>query len=397
MEKKMVYFNATKKIETITIHYNDKLDGTFVEDVCNYIKDISKKMKKINLKEPREHEEITVFVYPSVKLFNQVFSGVIEKRYYNKKRSLEDFYVVEDEDGNIHIASPRGKSQEKVEALKRILVMKVLGEYMDEKDKQMAEKMLKASMLKEKENEKEDEEQEEIEEDVEEENFEEQEEIEEEEIDELVEAENELAEIDEQEGLEESEDELQKEDEIEQEETVGKQDDEGIPSKTIEARQWLSIGWMGFLKGKLSDEKRARYFAENISKSGVKKLGKLSDSKWYSKYNYSKEYAMAIVEYIVATYGVKKFIKFYEEPTDYKHIFGTTKLRFEQEAKAYIYSRYSASKMKEKIEEKEDYEVTEVAISNGGRVEMNSLENNEPKKEETKIIGETFLGLDNKI
>lgn len=392
MAKKMVYFNATKKLETITIHYNDKLDGAFVDDVYNCIKDISKNMKKINLEETKseEYDEVTVFVYPSVKLFNQVFNGVIEKRYYNRKRSLEDFYIVQDEEGNIHIASPRGKSQEKVEALKRILVMKVLGEYMDEKDKQMAEKMLKASMLKEKEKDDEEKELEEQDEENIEEDLEEKEELTEEELDELVETENELEDIDEQEDLNEEEEKIEQKEETEQ------LADEAIPDKVREARQWLSVGWMEFLKGKLSNEETAKYFAEHISKNGVKKLGKLKDNNWFGKYEYSKEYAMAIVEYIVATYGVRKFIKFYQDPTDYKHIFGTTKMRFEQDAKAYIYSRYSASKMKEKIEEKEDYEVTEVTISNGGRVEMNSLENNEPKKE-TKIIEETFLGLDNKI
>ena len=111
-----------------------------------------------------DNEAIKVFVYPSIKMFNQVFCEVIEKRYYNRRRSLEDFYVVQDSEGNIHIASPRGKSTEKVEALKKILVLKVLGEYMDEKDKQMADKMLKASMMKKKEKEEEDKEQEQSEE-----------------------------------------------------------------------------------------------------------------------------------------------------------------------------------------------------------------------------------------
>ena len=35
-------------------------------------------------------------------------------------------------------------------------------------------------------------------------------------------------------------------------------------------------------------------------------------------------------------------------------------------------------------------------LSNGGRVEINLLENNDPANE-TQIVEETFLGLDNKI
>ena len=68
----MVYFNASKQIETITIHYNNKLDGAFVEDVCNYIKEVSKKMSKVNLKNPKDFECIQVFVYPDAKMFNKV-------------------------------------------------------------------------------------------------------------------------------------------------------------------------------------------------------------------------------------------------------------------------------------------------------------------------------------
>lgn len=402
MAKQMVYFNATKQIETVTIHYNEKLDGAFVEDVCNYIKEIAKKMTKINLKEPRDYETIKVFVYPSIKMFNQIFGGVIEKRYYSRKRSLEDFYVVQDSEGNIHIASPRGKSQEKVEALKKILVMKVLGEYMEEEDKQMADKMLRASMMKkkeqeEKEKEEENKEQEEIEEqdeeleevDEQEEEIEELDELEEQELDEeeleeIIETENELAKIDEQEEIE-----AQNEEEKEIEEQGGE-----IPTKVVEAREWLSVGWMDYLSGRLTKEKHIKYFAEHISKNGVKKLGKLKDSDWYERYNYSREYAAAIVDYIIVTYGAKRLVEFYENPTDYKHVFGTTKLRFEQAAKTYIYSKYGPSRMKEEIEERGVEEVTQISLDNNGGASITSVgEDLEQGEVETSFI----LSIDDKI
>jgi len=394
MAKQMVYFNATKQIETVTIHYNQKIDGTFVEDVCKYIKEISKKMTKINLKQPREYESIKVFVYPSVKMFNQIFGGVIEKRYYNRRRSLEDFYVVQDSEGNIHIASPRGKSQEKVEALKKILVMKVLGEYMDEKDKQMADKMLKASMMKKQKDEEEKEkeqEQEEIEEEIDEEEQEldeedieeleeEEQELDEEELEQLIETENQLAEIEEKDVDEKEE---------QEEEQVGE-----IPTKVVEAREWLSVGWMDYLSGRLSKEKYVKYFADHISKNGVKKLGKLKDSDWYERYNYSREYAAAIVDYVIATYGTKKLVEFYENPTDYKHVFGTTKLRFEQEAKAYIYSKYGPARMQEEIEERDVDEVMHVSLDNNGGAAITTVgEDEEERTVETSFI----LSLDDKI
>ena len=62
MAKQIIYFNATKQIETITIHYNNKLDGAFVDDVALNVKEIAKKMKGVDLKTPREYEQIKVFV-----------------------------------------------------------------------------------------------------------------------------------------------------------------------------------------------------------------------------------------------------------------------------------------------------------------------------------------------
>ena len=393
MAKQMVYFNAIKQIETITIHYNSKLDGTFVEDVASYIKEIAKKMTRINLKNPRDYYVINVYVYPSVKVFNQIFNGVIEKRYYNRRRSLEDFYVVQDGEGNIHIASPRGMTQEKREALKRILVMKVLGEYMDEKDKQMADKMLRASMLKKKQEEEEknkeeqelNEDEEELEEELEDELEEEledeelEDELEDEELEELINAENEMEDIDD------------KEEELEED----KEQDGEIPGNILEARNWLSLGWMGYLRGRLNDERYVKYFADHISKNGVKKLSKLTTSG--VAYNYSQEFATAIVEYIIVTYGVEKFTEFYEDPTDYKYVFGTTKLRFEQEVKAYIYSKYGPDKMKEEIEQREIDDITQIRLNNAGGAEITSIkEEAKERKVETEFMS-GILGLENKL
>lgn len=371
-QKQMVYFNAIRKIETITIKYNDKLDGAFVDDVCTYIKEVSSKMSRVDLKNPREYYEITVFVYPSVKMFNEVFNGVIEKRYYQRRRSLEDLYVVKDGEGNIHIASPRGRGTAQSETFKRILVMNVLGEYMTEEDKNTANKMLRASMMKKKEeNEQEEvepvpeeeiEDTEEIAEEIED------EEVSEEEMDELIMLEDEMADIDEAEGT------LDEDDGDEEVHEVS--EDDMVPHNVVEARQWLSLGWMGHLSGRLNSEKEVKYFAEHISKNGVKKLGKLKDTGWYEKYNYSQEYSIAIVEYVVETYGAKKFRAFYENPSDYEGVFGVNKHTFEARVKAYIYGKFGPSRMKEEIEEKKDEElsVTEIRLRKDGKASITELQ-----------------------
>lgn len=352
MAKEMVYFNATKQIETITIHYNSKLDGGFVDEVATSVKEIAKKMSRVNLKNPREFEAIQVFVYPSSKLFYKVFAGEIEKRFYSRRRSLEDLYVVQDAEGNIHIVSPRGMPIEKREAFKKILVMKILGEYMDEKEKQSAQRLLKESM-KPKEEEVEEQEQEEaqredkdLEVQDEEELEQEEQELDEEELEEIIETELILEQIDEQEQEQEG---SQCEDEEERKEI-----------KPSEAQEWLSIGWLAYVRGKLKKEKDIKRFAENISKKGVKKLGQLSSSKLFESYNYSEEYACALVEYIVETYGMEKFTEFYKNPKDIEGVFGIPKFVFNNNVKAFVYRRYTDKQMLMAMDEKGVEEITEV-------------------------------------
>ncbi len=372
MAKEMVYFNATKQIETITVHYNEKLDGSFVDDVSRNIKEIAKKMSKVDLKNPKEFEAIQVFVYPSKQLFYKVFAGEIEKRFYSRRRSLEDLYVVRDSEGHIHIVSPRGMNMEKRDAFKKILVMKVLGEYMDEKQKQSAERLLKEAMKPKQKKEEEqeiEEEQEELEEEIEEieeledeelealeeelEAEQEEEELSEEELDEIIETEQAIEQIDDE----------QLEDEPKQDKEDEKAKKE---SSNDEPRQWLNIGWLAYVRGRLKKEKDVKRFADNISKKGVKKLSKLSKTKLFEDYNYSEEYACAMVEYVVETYGMKKFTEFYENPKDIKGVFGISKFVFESQMKAFIYSRYTYKEMKMEMDQKDVKEITEIHFASGG-------------------------------
>ena len=361
MAKEMVYFNATKQIETITIHYNSKLDGGFVDDVASSVKEIAKKMSKVNLKSPREFDAIQVFVYPSSKLFYKVFAGEIEKRFYSRRRSLEDLYVVQDAEGNIHIVSPRGMAIEKREAFKKILVMKILGEYMEEKEKQSAERLLREAMKpkeeqKEEIDEQEVEQEEEIELDDEQEELEQEEELDEEELEEIIETELILEQIDEE--------------ELDEEEEQVEDSEDKKESKPSEAQEWLSIGWLAYVKGKLKKEKDIKRFAENISKKGVKKLGQLSNSKLFESYNYSEEYACALVEYIVETYGMEKFTEFYKDPKDIEGVFGIPKFVFNNNVKAFVYRRYTDKQMLMAMDEKGVGEITEVHFTKNGGVDI---------------------------
>lgn len=371
MAKEIVYFNATKQIETITIHYNSKLDGTFVDDVSRHIKDIAKKMGRVDLKNPKEFYSIQVFVYPSKKLFYKVFAGEIEKRFYSRRRSLEDLYVVRDSDGNIHIVSPRGMGTEKVEAFKKILVMKVLGEYMEDKEKQSAERLLKAAMQPKEEEKEEKEEIEETEEELEQQDLElEEEELESDELEEIEELdEEELEEIIETELIIEQIDESEQAqaEELESKDEASKEKKENTKD---EAKEWLNVGWLAYVRGRLKKEKDIKRFANNISKNGVRKLGQLSNTRIFENYNYSQEYACALVEYIVETYGMKKFVEFYENPKDIQGVFGVSKFVFNNDVKAFVYRKYTDKEMKMEMDEKGVNEITEIHFAKGGGVDI---------------------------
>lgn len=386
MAKEIVYFNATKQIETITIHYNKKLDGGFVDEVSQHIKEIAKKMSKVDLKNPKEFYTIQVFVYPSKQLFFKVFAGEIEKRFYSRKRSHEDLYVVRDSDGNIHIVSPRGMGVEKAESFKKILVIKVLGEYMDDKQKQSAERLLKEAMEPKKQDQEEEViEEEEIVEDVPEqeelalddndqeleedvlgelqaEDLEEDE-LSDEALEDIIQAEVAIENIDEVQAKEKAE--TTKSD-IEEE----KEEQQDKEKTKDDAKVWLNVGWLAYLSGKLKKKKDIERFAAHVSKNGVKKLNQLSSNKLFENYNYSKEYACALVAYIVETYGTKKFVQFYENPKDIEGVFGVPKRVFNSGVKAFIYRQYTDKQMKMDMDEKGLDEITEVHFVKGGGAEI---------------------------
>jgi len=200
----------------------------------------------------------------------------------------------------------------------------------------------------------------------------EEEELDEEQVDEIIQTEHEMEEIDE-----------------EQAQTDTKQEEQDKKkTNRSEAQLWLSAGWFAYIRGKLKKEKDIKRFAENISKNGIKKLGQLSQGKWYESYNYSEEYACAWVECIISTYGMKKFVEYYENPKDIMRIFGVPKFIFESQLKAYIKEKYKDNekalnvaqdiKLEDIVEpkqeiEKEDapiFEITALHFAKNGGVDI---------------------------
>lgn len=341
MAKEVVYFNATKIAGAVTFHYNKKLDGAFVDSVSLHFKEIAKKMS-INVNNPKEYDSIKVFIYPSLKLFNSVFGKEIEKRYYKGKHNLEDMYIVQDSEGNIHIVSPRGKGADRFEALMKILVMRVLSEYVSEKKKQDIKSIVTrvVEKKKEKEEQREEETPEEDKEQIEE-DFE-QEELTEEEFNDIIQVQETIEEI---------------------KEDVSKKEEKN------DTRTWLEIGWLGYVSGRLKKQKDIEFFGQHIAKKGVSKISGLKDSKLFENYDYAKEYACATVEYIVETYGKEKFLELMENPKEIKKIFGIPKRKFDSDVKAYIYRRYST---KQKIEEIKKIGIKEVELA--GTLELSNQE-----------------------
>lgn len=339
-------FSAIKQIETVIIHYNEKLDGAFVKQLEEYIVRVAKKIKKVDLKNPNENGNVHVYIYPSIKLFNEIFGAAIEKRYYNRHRTMEDLYIVRDDNGNIHMASPRGKSTEKTDMLTKILVVKILGEYMDEKEKTKLNMVTREAFkekVREEQKKKEEKEKEKEQEEEEEKEEEEQEEVEEEEI--------------EDEEMGEMTDTQEKIEEI-------------IEEKELPV--WIIIGWQGYIKGKLKKDSDIEKFSKYVNRRGYVKGTKVEKTV-------DEEFAIGQVNYIIDTYGFNIYRKIIEAPEEIYKIMHTTKFKFDREVKAYIYSKYVLGEMKLEMDEKtnkgeiEDITILEITSSNS----CNIIEGNE--------------------
>lgn len=349
---KMKMFTATKQIESITIHYNEKLDGGFVRQLEEYIVRVAKKMKGVDLKSPKEVKMVNVFIHPDPKMFNRMFNSAIEKRYYNGHRGMEDMYIIRDEEGNIHMASPRGKSATKVDTLSKILVVKILGEYMEESQKQKIqtvtrevyrEKEIKVKREKEQ-KEKEEHEKKEAEEKEREEEEEKQRLEEEEKEKERLEEEARFeAELEEERLRQEEEEKQREQEELDNMITTQKDIEEVIAEEEKELPLWIVFGWQGYVKGKLKTVSSIEKFSKYMNRKGYVKAKNVTEEA-------DQEYAVIQVKYIIETYGFKKFKEVLRNPDNIYEILHTSKYNFERAVKAYTFKNYSEGEMKLEID-----------------------------------------------
>lgn len=373
---KMKLFTATKQIESITIHYNEKLDGGFVRQLEEYIVRVAKKLSGVNLKAPKEVNKVNVFIHPDPRLFNRMFNSAIEKRYYNGHRGMEDMYIIRTDDGNIHMASPRGKSATKVDTLSKLLVVKILGEYMEENQKQKIqtvtrevyrEKEVKAKKEQEQ-KEKEEREKKEAEEKEREEEEERQRLEEEEKEKERLEEEARLEAELEEERLRQEEEEAEKE-RLEQEERERQEQEElynlidtqqGIEKIVAEEEKelplWIIFGWQGYVKGKLNTKSKIEKFSEYMNRKGYVKPKNVTEES-------EQEYAIAQVEYIIEEYGFKKFKEILLDPDRMYEILHVKKHEFEKAVKIYTMQKYNLKPETEfKLEDARVCDIGEMTI-----------------------------------
>ena len=369
---KMKIFTATKQIESITIHYNERLDGSFVRQLEEYIVRVAKKISGVDLKSPKEVKTVNVFIYPDSRMFNRIFNSAIEKRWNNGHRGMEDMYIVRDDEGNIHMASPRGKSTTKVDALSKILVVKILGEYMDENKKHeiqnvtravYKDKEAKLEKAKKEAEEKEKEEAEEREREEEEERQRAEEEEREKEEREQEEARLE-AEL-EDERLRQEEEERQR---AEEEKPELLEVEKEILQEEKELPTWLVIGWQGYFSGQLKKVSDKDNFAKYMEWRGYIKPSKVTESV-------DQEFAVAQVEYIIETYGMENFKKILANPDEMYKTLNVSKFNFDRAVKTHIFKNYNEPEKKIEIDKyqtqkelrkEQGFEVTVITTDNDG-------------------------------
>lgn len=383
MAKQIQYFNATKKIGNVIFNYNNKFDENFVNSIIKYVNEsilmFKNKKIKINLNELKNGEMLKIYIYPTVKLFNQTFYSEIDRRFHSGKKTIGEIYIVQTSDNNIHVAVPRGRSSEFIETLKGAVVSQILAEYTSEKDKLVVNRVIKETIKeinikKKEEQEKSKDLEEEKEEQEPEEPEEELEEIEskEEEPEKLSESEMEDIYLVETKMIEEQK---------KAEESIKKQEQEQIKEKTnkkekvnAQSKQWLLLGWIMYRTNKLKEGNNLDKFSIYIKKKGLTKFSKLRNSKLFEASKYEAENACAFVDFLINKFGTKRFMEVFNDPSILKEskIFGMSKFQFEVEAKKHILENYKPEKSKKTIKPRVK-EIISFKEKIEGRVDINMI------------------------
>lgn len=314
-------FPDTLKYGNVIFHYSKGLNASFVNKVKGDIDLVKKKMvsiKGVKLTDIDKLEPIHIYVYPNIKTFRQALGSALQQietaqMHYMKSKSIETNYIIQDDEGNIHLVLPDGRSLEVLDNFSAEIVAKVYSSYVSLNEPKRNElrntvrSYVKANTKK-----------------IKEEQAKQNEEKEEAEVVEEIEDEEVLEE------LEETTDEL---DEI--------QKDNNVP-------EWLIIGWEGYVKSTLNNDNIRRKFSQYLTEKKMTSPSKLNKSTLKSSEVFDREIAIVTVEYICNTYGNKTYLKFCNDYTNYK-IFGEnmTKHKFNDEVKAYIKANYIIDKSEE--------------------------------------------------
>jgi len=351
MAKKMKTFQDTKKIGVITIHYDKYFDEAFVDDIVKYTENVAKS-QKTNLDKPKQLESMHIYIYANVKDFFAVFGETIEKRYYKGKRSAEDMYIVQDGAGNLHIASPSGKDKSKRNVVAQIVVVKVISEFIEPKEVLKLKEIVKAGFKKEEMLRRQEKEQIELKEqnarEIEEYEFQEQEireqeEQEKQEKQEYIQMETEQLEelsIRHQEEMSEQEELSEPIEDLADVEAVL----EDTKDKGVDVPEWMIVGWRAYATGRLTKKQDLEDFSEHLSKKKYKSLSKLNfeQTKVFKPYDFSRELALARIQYIIKVYSLKKLAMVFRAPEEENMLktLHSTKGKFDREVKAFTYKNY---------------------------------------------------------
>lgn len=301
MAKEMVYFTKTKEIKSIIINYS-KLSEKFVSQIAPLIEDISKQLK-IDLNKASE-EKVEVYIYASEMkaLFRK--NCALELNARENMSSKLSRNVITTADDKIHVYLGGGLD---TTSLAKLLAIQIFSRYgFEDLKKEQNVKSATVEVIKNKNN-KEQEEEESLEEEK-------------------------LEIIDEQES-----------DTIEEIDNI-------IEKKEVELPLWLISGWYKYKKNYMNHS-RSEDLGTYLKQRKIMKPENLSKSQnVFKEDNRLNALEATKVEYIIKTYGIKKLLKFFENP-DIKEVFKTNKKDFDDNWKKYIKEEY-VNKTMEQLDKK---------------------------------------------
>lgn len=398
-------FPDTEKIGCVHIHYNRKLNASFVkyfkEESAIFFENYKYYKRTIASNTAQDSDVTNVYIYPDLKSFNSALGNATVKvesamALGLKAYSVLNAYIIRDDLGDIHVVLPSNRSRNMYEAFYVEIMALVLCNY-DEKFKTPeGAKVLVKDALKIHAKQVEDEEEEAERKRQEEEEEKERLAAEEKEREE----EERLAEEERQRELEEAEEEEERLAMLEPEESEAERE---IAENTEKFMQELSA--KAKVDAKLDKEQAEKFlqffllyraakfhrkeyleaYAEYIKKHKLLTLGKIKKADIT---HWADQCTLALqIEYIINRYGYKTFAEYswkfcdksYSSNDLYMEVFGVPKFRFENELKAYCNLIVKKELPKPEKDEKETKTGEEQEYKDTNAKEV------ENKKDDTKL------------